>query len=110
MTMPRLKFASSQRLTLELLLVVVVALAGAPRMRAEGQAASGGQQNQQPAAQLQRPAGQAQQPAAQPQPPDQTTPDSGGPSGDTGVIAVPKKKENPDEAPPPPAPAEPKVT
>jgi VWFA-related protein len=108
--MPRLKFASSQRLTLELLLVVVVALAGAPRMRAEGQAASGGQQNQQPAAQLQRPAGQAQQPAAQPQPPDQTTPDSGGPSGDTGVIAVPKKKENPDEAPPPPAPAEPKVT
>ena len=32
----------------------------------------------------------------------------GGPSGDTGVIAVPKKKENPDEAPPPPAPAAPK--
>ena len=88
--MPRLKFASSQRLTLELLLVVVVALAGAPRMCAEGKA--GGQQNQQPAAQPQQPG----------QPSDQATPDSGGPSGDTGVIAVPKKKENPDEAPPPP--------
>ena len=49
--------------------------------------------------------------ARNPQQPDQTTPDSGGPSGDTGVIAVPKKKENPDEAPPPPpAPAERKIT
>jgi hypothetical protein len=95
--MPRLNFASSQRFTLDLLLIMVVALAGAPRMRAEGKAAS---QNQQPAAQPQQPT----------QPSDQTTPDSGGPSGDTGVIAVPKKKENPDEAPPPPAPAEPKVT
>jgi VWFA-related protein len=45
----------------------------------------------------------------QPQQPDQTVPDAGGPSGDTGVIAVPKK--NPDEEPaPPPAPAAPKVT
>ena len=93
MTMPRLKLSVSQRLTLDLLLVVVVVLAGAPRMRAEGQAASGGQQ------QNQQPAGQAQQP-------NQAAPDAGGPSGDTGVIAVPKKKENPDEAPPP-APAAP---
>ena len=100
MTMPRLKFSVSLCLTLDLLLLVLVALAGAPRMRAEGQAASGGQQNQQPAGQPQQPTGQAQQP-------DQTTPDAGGPSGDTGVIAVPKKKENPDEAPPPPAPAAP---
>jgi VWFA-related protein len=92
MTMPRLKFSVSQRLLLDLLLMVLVALAGAPRMRAEGQAASGGQQNQQPATQQQ---------------PDQAAPDAGGPSGDTGVIAVPKKKENPDEAPPPPAPAAP---
>jgi VWFA-related protein len=100
MTMPRLNFAFSQRFTLDLLLMVVVALVGAPRMRAEGQAVSGGQQSQQPAGPAQQPAGQAQQP-------DQTTPDAGGPSGDTGVIAVPKKKENPDEAPPPPAPAAP---
>ena len=92
--MPRLRFSVSQRLTLDLLLVVAVALAGAPWMRAEGQAASGGQQSQQP--------------AAQPQQPDQTSPDAGGPSGDTGVIAVPKKKENPDDVPPPPAPAAPK--
>jgi len=92
--MPRLKVSVSQRLSLDLLLMAVVALAGAPWMRAEGQAASGGQQNQQPAAQQQQP--------------DQTAPAAGGPSGDTGVIAVPKKKENPDEAPPPPAPAAPK--
>jgi len=40
--------------------------------------------------------------------PDQTAPDAGGPTGDNGVIALPKKK---DAAPAdvPPAPAEPKV-
>ena len=91
--MPRLKFSISQRLTLDLLLVAIVAFAGAPRIWAAGHAASGGQQNQQP--------------AAQPQQPEQAAPAAGGPSGDTGVIAVPKKKENPDEAPPPPAPAAP---
>ncbi len=49
------------------------------------------------------------QPAPQqPQQPDQTAPDAGGPAGDTGVIAVPKKKEAPEEAPPP-APAAPKI-
>lgn len=40
--------------------------------------------------------------------PDQTAPDSGGPGADNGVIALPKKKENPDDTPPP-APAAPKV-
>jgi VWFA-related protein len=44
----------------------------------------------------------------QPQQPDQATPDSGGPGADTGVIALPKKKDKSDE-PPPPAPAEPKI-
>ncbi|MDR3740600.1 MAG: VWA domain-containing protein [Terracidiphilus sp.] len=39
---------------------------------------------------------------------DQTAPASGGPGGDTGVIAVPKKKEK--EEAPPPAPVAPKVT
>lgn len=89
MTMPRLKFSISQRLSLDLLLVVV-ALAGVPWTRAQASAA---QQNQQPAAQSQQP--------------DQNPPDAGGPSGDNGVIAVPKK--NPDAAtpPPPPAPAAP---
>ena len=52
-------------------------------------------------AQTPPPAGQ------QPQQPDQTAPDSGGPSGDTGVIALPKKKDKPDDVPPP-APAAPK--
>jgi VWFA-related protein len=45
---------------------------------------------------------QPQQPAQ----PDQTAPD-GGPTGDNGSIALPKKKESEDT--PPPAPAEPKV-
>ncbi len=52
---------------------------------------------------------QSQAPSPQQQPrPDQTAPDSaGGPTGDTGGIALPKKKDQPEEAPPP-APAEPK--
>jgi VWFA-related protein len=57
------------------------------------------------------PLGRAQAPAQTPpaqQQPDQSTPDAGGPGGDTGVIALPKKKDVPDDAPPP-APAEPKV-
>ena len=49
---------------------------------------------------------QQQQPAATPpaQPQDQTTPDAGGPGGDNGVIALPKKKEKENEPPPPPEP------
>ena len=42
------------------------------------------------------------------QQPDQATPDSGGPGGDSGVIALPKKKDNADDVPPP-APAAPKI-
>ena len=57
------------------------------------------------------PLGQAQnqaptQPPAQ-QPSDQNAPEAGGPTGDTGVIAVPKKSK-PAETPPP-APVAPKV-
>ena len=70
--------------------VAVAALAVNPitLARAQSQNQSGGQQTQQP---------------------DQASPDSGGPGGDTGVIAVPKK--NPSEEPPPapPAPPAPKV-
>ena len=48
-------------------------------------------------------------PTTQQTPPaDQATPDAGGPGADTGAIAVPKKKDAPEEAPPP-APAAPKV-
>jgi VWFA-related protein len=40
----------------------------------------------------------------------QPVPDSGGPGSDNGVIAVPKRKDVPEDVPPPPpAPAEPKV-
>src|ERR1700738_307251 len=49
-------------------------------------------------------------PQQQPQPPaqpDQATPD-GGPAGDNGPIALPKKKEQPEDTPPP-APVAPKV-
>lgn len=48
-----------------------------------------------------------QQPAQQPTQPDQTSPDAGGPGGENGPIALPKKKDQPEEAPPP-APAQPK--
>lgn len=47
---------------------------------------------------------QSQQPAAQQ--PDQQAPEAGGPSGDNGPIALPKKPDNPDSTPPP-APAKP---
>jgi VWFA-related protein len=52
---------------------------------------------------------QAQQQPANPQTqqPDQATPASGGPAGDSGVIAVPRKKNAPEDVPPP-APAAPK--
>jgi VWFA-related protein len=48
----------------------------------------------------------AQQPQQTPpaQQPDQNTPDAGGPGGDNGVIALPKKKEAEPEPPPPPKP------
>jgi VWFA-related protein len=52
--------------------------------------------------------GQAQPAGQQPsQTQNQGAPDAGGPGGDNGAIALPKKKDNPD-ATPPPAPAEPK--
>jgi VWFA-related protein len=43
-----------------------------------------------------------------PQPPDQVAPDAGGPAADSGVIALPKKKEAPEDVPPP-APAAPRI-
>ena len=54
---------------------------------------------------------EAQSAGQKPQQPDQAAPESGGPGGDTGVIAVPRKKDVPEDAAPPApaAPAEPKV-
>ena len=51
---------------------------------------------------------QPQSPPQPQQPADQTSPDSGGPAGDSGTIALPKKKDKPDDTPPP-APAAPKI-
>ncbi|MGA7243692.1 MAG: VWA domain-containing protein [Terracidiphilus sp.] len=59
------------------------------------------------------PAQPQQTPPTQPQTnppvqqPDQTAPDAGGPTGDNGAIAMPKKKDKSDDTPPP-APAAPK--
>ncbi|MGB6721259.1 MAG: VWA domain-containing protein [Terracidiphilus sp.] len=43
------------------------------------------------------------------QQPDQTAPDAGGPSGDNGVIALPKKNPSDEPPPAPPAPPQPKI-
>lgn len=77
--------SSARRLPFVMLLLLVAALAVAPLMQAQTQPGT-----------------------PQPQQPDQTTPASGGPTGDNGVIVVPKKKEAPEDAPPA-APAAPKV-
>ena len=52
----------------------------------------------------------AQTPSQQqpPAPPVEAAPDAGGPSGDNGTIALPRKKDAPEETAPP-APAEPKI-
>ncbi|MFZ1012862.1 MAG: VWA domain-containing protein, partial [Terracidiphilus sp.] len=74
-----------------LLLFVLAVFSSAPLLRSQSQTQS------QP---------QSQQPA--PPPGDQASPDAGGPAGDNGTIALPKKKDVPDETPPP-APPERKV-
>lgn len=74
-----------------LLLIVLAALAISPLARA---------QSSQPQSQPQSPSSS--------QPTDQAAPDAGGPGGDNGAIALPKKKEAPEDVPPP-APAAPKL-
>jgi len=81
----------------------VFALVGALALAPFAIAQSTPQQNppaQQPA---QPPAQPEQQPSQQP---DQASPDAGGPGGENGPIALPKKKDKGEE--PPPAPAQPK--
>ena len=98
MQMKRLKVNLLQSLTLAPAFLALWALTAAPMVAAAQTRALGSdQQSQQPAGQ-QQPTGQQ---------PDQTAPDAGGPGGDNGSIALPKKKDNPDDNPPP-APAEPK--
>ncbi len=96
MPKPRLTVKILRRRPLGLLLLGALVLAAAPLGRAGGQTQTTGDQNQQPA---------AQQPAAQQ--PNQSAPEAGGPSGDNGVIALPKKKESDEVPPAPAAPARP---
>ncbi len=80
-------------------MLAAAALASAPAAGAFGQSSAGGQSGNQQSQANGQP-GQQQ---------EQTAPAAGGPGGDSGAIAIPKKSENPD-ATPPPAPAQPKVT
>ncbi len=75
-----------QRLSLAGWLAVLLVLACAPLARSQA-------------------APPPQQPA---QSPDQASPDAGGPGADSGVIVLPKKREAPEDVPPP-APAAPKI-
>src|ERR1035437_6775489 len=78
--------SNARRLLPSLVVLAVAALSAAPLSRAQNPA-----------------------PAQPQQQPDQTAPDAKGPAADNGTIAIPKKKDQPEEAPPPPAPAAPKV-
>lgn len=84
---PRVTVPRALRSYLPLLVLLVGALAGSALLRAQSQ---------------------SQQPAT-PSSNDASPDAAGGPGADNGVIALPKKKENPDNAPLPPAPAQPKV-
>ena len=88
MSTMRLYLSPRRRLSVALLCLTLTAMASAPLSQAQSQP-------QQPQPQ-------------QPQQPDQTAPEAGGPAGDTGAIALPKKKDKSAEAPPP-APAAPPV-
>ena len=84
----RLSVSAIRRFSLAVLMFFVVVLLAAPMGFAQSQTPP------------QQPAQQPQQP-----PPDQTAPAAGGPAGDTGDIALPKKKDKSEEAPAPAPPA-----
>ena len=94
MSKVRLSFSDVPRLRLSAMVAVAVILLAAPWGVAQNQPAQNQPTQNQP----------AQQPAPGQQ--DQTPPAAGGPSGDTGDIVVPKKKDKAEEAPAP-APARP---
>jgi VWFA-related protein len=89
-----------------LLLLTLMALAAAPLDIAQDQTQDQTQNQTQNPNQ-----NQTQTPGQQTQQPDQSGSAAGGPSGDNGVIALPKKKDNPDDdvPPAPAAPPEPKI-
>src|ERR1039458_8942659 len=69
--------SNARRLLPSLVVLAVAALSAAPLSRAQNPA-----------------------PAQPQQQPDQTAPDANGPAPDNGTIAIPKKKDQPEEAPP----------
>jgi VWFA-related protein len=94
MSMHRASFATVSQSKRLFALFLLASLVGSPLVRAQSQS-----QSQQP---------QSQQQPANP-PAGDASPDAGGPAGDNGAIALPKKKDTPDDAPLPPAPAERKI-
>lgn len=80
-----------RRLPAALVFLAVAALANTPRLFAQDQSQQQPQQQPAPSAQQQQ---------------DQTAPAAGGPAADSGAIALPKKKDKPEDTPPP-APARP---
>jgi len=89
MSKPQFKARVFGRSLRGLLFLAVLTVAVAPEGRGQSQAP-----------------GQSQPAAAQQPPADQQAPAAGGPSGDNGPIALPKKPDNSDTTPPP-APARP---
>jgi VWFA-related protein len=88
MAMMRMFGWASRLLNSTALLLLFVSLPSSPLVWAQGQQSPSQQQPQQS--------------------PDQASPASGGPGGDNGTIALPKKKDKSEDTPPP-APAAPKV-
>lgn len=86
MFIPR-RFLASRRPSVTLLTAAVLALAAAPLSHVRAQSQTSGQSQAGP---------------KQPQP----VPQDGGPNGDNGAIAIPKKNPNDNPPPPPPAPPE----
>jgi VWFA-related protein len=76
---------------------ISAAALGVVLLLAESPALAPAQQSPTPPSDSQQQTGTQQQPA-----PDQTAPEAGGPAGDNGAIAIPKKKEKDEPAPPPP--------
>jgi len=76
---------------------ISAAALGVVLLLAQSPALAPAQQSPTPPSDSQQQTGTQQQPA-----PDQTAPEAGGPAGDNGAIAIPKKKEKDEPAPPPP--------
>jgi VWFA-related protein len=90
------RFLAKQRRRLPAAILALTALVTWAAANASGQSPTGGPPG--------NPQGQAN---GQPSQQEQTAPEAGGPGGDSGAIAIPKKGESPET--PPPAPAQPKV-